>query len=181
MKKGKIIECVFTGDWLNPRKEKVYYHQLTIDNGDIGTYGSMEKLPNKIKVNENINYTIENGKIKLVDGQIINGYKPINNFEQKTNKTTQYPKTARLDSYLGYAWSYAKDLVIAGKSLEDYKEVQKIARLIYDEMDKMLNNIDDNADYNNINEIFNNENYKKQLNDHYNSNNEDNDIKETKK
>jgi hypothetical protein len=41
---------------------------------------------------------------------------------------------------LGYAWSYAKDLIIAGKTLQDMEELNAVARYIYNEIGSMLNN-----------------------------------------
>ena len=44
------------------------------------------------------------------------------------------------EAFLGYAWSYAKDLIIAGKTSKDFAELKKVASLIYDEIGTMINN-----------------------------------------
>ena len=39
---------------------------------------------------------------------------------------------------LGYAWSYAKDLIVAGKTMQDVEELNNVARYIYDQIGDML-------------------------------------------
>jgi hypothetical protein len=44
------------------------------------------------------------------------------------------------EAFLGFSWSYAKDLIIAGKTSKDLEELNEVARYIYNEIGKMLNN-----------------------------------------
>ena len=53
----------------------------------------------------------------------------------KKNRNSQQGQA----QYLGYAWSYAKDLIIAGKTMKDVEELNNVARYIYSEIGKMLN------------------------------------------
>jgi hypothetical protein len=132
MKISKVVKCLFTNEWVNPANKIVYYHQITLENGDVGTVGSMEKYPSKITEGAKIQYVIENGKIKIEES-MDKPQKQFQNYQAKSN-------TNKHDSFLGYAWSYAKDLVIAGKTSDDYDEVRRIAHLIYYEIGEMLEN-----------------------------------------
>jgi hypothetical protein len=38
------------------------------------------------------------------------------------------------EEFLGYAWSYAKDLIVAGKKAKDFNELKTLARAIYSEI-----------------------------------------------
>ena len=42
------------------------------------------------------------------------------------------------EQMLGYAWSYAKDLIVAGKTMQDVEELNNVARYIYDQIGDML-------------------------------------------
>ena len=63
-----------------------------------------------------------------------------NNGNKKSNTQNYTPRPAKQEQFLGYAWSYAKDLIVAGKNSDDLEELNKCARYIYDEIGKMLNN-----------------------------------------
>ena len=128
-KTAKILKCTFTRDWLNPKKQLVYYHLLQLDNGDVGTIGTMEKTPDKIKEGTTINYTIDGDKIKLSTESAFQAKKA------KSGGGGIYKKREMSDEeYIGYAWSYAKDLIIAGKKMKDFKELKELARAIYGEI-----------------------------------------------
>jgi hypothetical protein len=128
-KTAKVLKCTFTRDWLNPKKQLVYYHLLQLDNGDIGTIGTMEKNPDKIKEGTTINYTIDGEKIKLSTESAFQAKKA------KAGGGGLYKKREMSDEeYLGYAWSYAKDLIVAGKKMKDFKELKDLARAIYGEI-----------------------------------------------
>jgi hypothetical protein len=43
------------------------------------------------------------------------------------------------EEFLGYAWSYAKDLIVAGKKAKDLEELNKMATYIYERIGVMLN------------------------------------------
>lgn len=138
-KKSKIVKCVFTNDWVNPSGGTTYYHEITLENGDTGNCGTKEKYPQKLKEGTIIVYSIDDKrKIKITT---VEDQKPMEQQYKKTytNQTKTFG-TKKQDDFLGYAWSYAKDLVVAGKTMQDVEELNKVARYIYEEIGKMLNN-----------------------------------------
>ena len=58
MKNAKVTSCVFSREWEGP-SGKIYYHNITLDNGDEGSVGTKEKMPSKICTGAEIWYTIE--------------------------------------------------------------------------------------------------------------------------
>lgn len=160
MKIATIEKCVLTGEWVNPEGGVVYYHQLTLSNGDIGNIGVMgQQYPEKISEGTTISYTIDpRNKIKLLTGAVTSETKkPVMNKKQKSNadlfnqaSATQntYPKKASGGyskspaDYLGFTWGYAKDLIVAGKSMADVEEMNKVARYIYEQVKDMLKDND---------------------------------------
>jgi len=132
---GKVVSCEFTTEWLNPMNKKLlYYHDVTIDNGDAGSCGTIEKNSYRIKKGSYIEYEIdEKGKMKVFGSS--NDKVPLTPTEEKAVARIKGQET-----YLGYAWSYAKDLLIAGHTMQDVEELNKMARFIYEEMGKMLKN-----------------------------------------
>ena len=58
MKNAKVTSCVFSREWEGP-SGKIYYHNITLDNGDDGSVGTKEKMPSKICTGAEIWYTIE--------------------------------------------------------------------------------------------------------------------------
>jgi hypothetical protein len=58
MKTAKITACTFTREWAGANGT-IYYHDLTLDNGDSGSVGTKEKNSSKIAVGETISYNIE--------------------------------------------------------------------------------------------------------------------------
>lgn len=138
-KTAKIIKCVFTSEWQNPSGGITYYHELTMDNLDVGSIGKVSKYPKELSEGVTLIYTIdEKRKIKVIstsmDAQKSSSY-PNNKTGKSYNSS---PK--KQDEFLGYSWSYAKDLVVAGKTMADVEELNKMARYIYDEIGKMLKN-----------------------------------------
>jgi hypothetical protein len=143
-KTSRIVKCTFTNEWQNQTGAMIYYHELVLENGDTGSCGAMEKMPTKLSPNSPIHYTIDNKKIKIIS----NSSESSNNNYQKPMATKTSSKTygpKKKDEFLGYAWSYAKDLLIAGKTMDDVEELNKIARYIYSEIGKMLNENDNNT------------------------------------
>lgn len=136
-KSSKVVKCVFTNEWKNPSGGMTYYHEVTLENGDIGSIGSTTKYSPKFTEGTIITYTLDpSGKLKLETS--VNEQpqkKQTSNYSGQNN----YNRPAKHDQFLGYAWSYAKDMVIAGKTSEDFDEVMKIAHMIYDEIGNMLN------------------------------------------
>lgn len=58
MKTAKVTSCVFSREWEGP-SGKIYYHNITLDNGDEGSVGTKEKMPSKICTGAEVWYTIE--------------------------------------------------------------------------------------------------------------------------
>ncbi len=141
-KSGKVLDCVFEDEWINPMSKKtIYYHRISIDNGDIGKVGAMEKNSTRIKKGALIEYTIdENNKIKVLHSSN-DAKKFAKNQVLKDGVVVvkSGPKGRRHDEFLGFVWGYAKDLVIAGKSMDDVRKMPEIAQYLYDEVGKMLN------------------------------------------
>jgi len=146
VKKAKVIVCNFTKEWLNPITKKfIYYHSIIMDNGDIGTIGKMEKTPKEISIDSILEYTIsDEGKLKIISSS--NEIKKEDVSKEQTSKTSSSKKPFSKDrikgqeAFLGYAWSYAKDLIIAGKTSKDLKELDKMAEHIYNKIGEMLEN-----------------------------------------
>jgi hypothetical protein len=137
VKTGTVKSVKFTSEWLNPMSKKIiYYHEVTTDSGDFASCGTIEKDSHRIAVGAKIEYEInENGRMILHSSS--NDKKQEE--EQKDSKSEN--KKSRIkgqEAFLGYAWSYAKDLIIAGKTSKDLKELDKVAKHIYDEIGKML-------------------------------------------
>ena len=146
-KTSKVVKCLFSNEWKNPSGSWTYYHDVTLENGDTGSIGAMEKYPKKFTEGAVIDYEIQNGKIKIMQNQNESG----NSSYKKTqtgNSANNYSKKGdyqnnrgnKQEQFLGYAWSYAKDLIVAGKTSEDLAELNKCARYIYEEIGRMLNN-----------------------------------------
>jgi hypothetical protein len=137
IKTAKVTSCKFTSEWVNPMSRKIiYYHEVTTDAGDLASCGTIDKDSHRIAVGAKIEYEInDNGRMILHSSS--NDKKAEE--EQKDSKLDN--KKSRIkgqEAFLGYAWSYAKDLIIAGKTSKDLKELDKVAKHIYDEIGKML-------------------------------------------
>lgn len=132
IKEAKVTQCTFTSEWLNPASRKMlYYHEIILDNGDRATCGSIEKNSSRIEVGATIQYSLNNGRMTLHSSS---------NDKKNEEKSPAKSKIKGQEAFLGYAWSYAKDLIIAGKTMEDVDELNKVARYIYSELGKMLIN-----------------------------------------
>lgn len=133
IKEAIVTKCTFNSEWLNPASKKIiYYHELIMDNGDKGVCGTIEKYSSRIEVGAKLEYTINpNGKMTLSSSS---------NDKKLEEKPKGAAKIKGQEAFLGYAWSYAKDLIIAGKTMDDVDELNKIARFIYNELGKMLSN-----------------------------------------
>lgn len=137
-KKTAVIDkSIFSNEWTNPTNKVIFYFDLILSNGDEGTLGVMEKDSPKVAVGTEIIYTIDNKKkIKLIEHKPAGGTTaPTRNF---SNGDRRSAKVVAQEDFLGYAWSYAKDLIIAGKGSNDLEELNEVARYIYDEIGKML-------------------------------------------
>ena len=58
MKTAKITACTFVREWTGATGT-IYYHDITLDNGDSGSVGTKEKNSAKISVGETVTYNIE--------------------------------------------------------------------------------------------------------------------------
>lgn len=137
---GTVTKCEFTSEWINPLSKKIiYYHDVYLDSGLTGSCGTMEKNSARIKKGAFIEFTIdEKSKIKLIASS--NDKTPMTPTEKKSAGIASGKRVSGQETFLGYAWSYAKDLIIAGKTMDDVDELNKVARFIYDEIGKMLKN-----------------------------------------
>jgi hypothetical protein len=145
---GKVVTCKFEREWLNPISSKIiYYHEVVTDTGHICNIGSMEKNSIRLRKGAVLEYCIdEKCKTKLISSS--NDAKKIaeaavKNKEEKVEKlmnaNSDRPRIKGQEAFLGYSWSYAKDLIIAGKTMKNVEELNKVARYIYEEIGKMLN------------------------------------------
>lgn len=128
-KSAKITKSNFSNEWTNPSGGTTYYFDVVLDNKDAGAIGVTSKDSERVKVGQKIKYTINGTKIKVVDVFTEVAKPKYNNYKGKNSQ----------ESFLGYAWSYAKDLHIAGKTMSDIEELNEMARYIYNEIGKMLN------------------------------------------
>ena len=145
LKFGKVVKCEFTSEWLNPINKKIiYYHDVTTNIGDTARCGTIEKNSPRIKKGAYIEYEIDdNNKMKLNESSADKGSILAPGFDKFVKEIRKESTTSRIkgqEGFLGYAWSYAKDFIIAGKTMDDIEELNKVARFIYNEMGKMLMN-----------------------------------------
>lgn len=155
-KKATINKCEFTGEFQHPSGNTYYYHELTLDNGDVGSCGKVEKYPFELTTGNYIEYTIDAKKKIKVLGVASKeqdkrhstsggtgakkGFLPYDEYI----KVKQQQVGKKPEEFLGYAWSYAKDLIIAGKKMKDIEECSKFAEFIYGKIKDMLKGGDTN-------------------------------------
>lgn len=128
---SKISQSTFSNEWTNPSGGTTFYFDIIFENGDSGSIGVTDKFSEKVKVGVELNYQIINGKIKV--NQMSNTPAP----NYANNKSYSKPKNSQ-EQYLGFTWGYAKDLIIAGKTMNDVDELNKVARYIYEQIGQML-------------------------------------------
>lgn len=148
-KVSTVTKSTFSNEWTNPSGGTTYYYDLELQNGDKGSIGVTDNNSDKVKVGHELNYTIHNGKIKAVsmsNNGSGGGSQKKNSGSKGGGLNTRYGKPSH-ESFLGYTWGYAKDLIIAGKSMEDVEEMNKVARYIYAEIGKMLENPDEDVPF----------------------------------
>lgn len=133
-KKAKIQQAIFSNEWVNAVGKTNYYFDIVLDNGESGSVGVADKDSPKIKVGSEITYTLNGKKIKIITSSGTHQQSKTN-----SNKSGGGSKNSKQEQFLGYAWSYAKDLIIAGKTMKDVEELNEVSRYIYDEIGKMLN------------------------------------------
>ena len=135
MNKTSIIKAsTFSNEWKNPSGGSTYYYDIVLENGDKGSTGVAQKDSPKIQVGTEITYTLNGLKLKILNVESLSSSSSASNgFKPK-------PKPSAQDQFLGYSWSYAKDLLIAGKTSNDMEELKAMAEFIYNNIGKMLNN-----------------------------------------
>ena len=131
-----VKKSTFTSEWMNGSGSLIYWYDLELEDGETGSVGVAQKNSAKVEVGSEITYYKENAKkIKIVKHHVVS-----TTVGTSTSNSKSYKKAATQDAYLGYAWSYAKDLIIAGKTMNDMEELNAVARYIYNEIGSMLNN-----------------------------------------
>lgn len=108
---AKITRTVFVSEWSNPKGGQIYYHEIELDNGEKGQIGSKDKMPAKLNPGQELTYTLE----QTAHGPKIKAVLPAGGFK---GRATEDPKV----KMIGFAASYVKDLVCAGKV--DMKDFQ---------------------------------------------------------
>lgn len=137
--KGKVLKCEYKSDWLNPANKKtLFIHEIVVDDGGKGNVLTVEKNSPRISVGTYIEYEYDfvTDRIKIHSSSV-DASPTISKTGEKL-EIKKIPPSARQDSYLGYAWSYAKDLIIAGKTMKDVEELDKVATYIYERIGKQL-------------------------------------------
>lgn len=105
MKTGKVTSCVFSREWDGP-SGKIYYHNITLDNGDDGSVGTKEKMPSKICTGAEIYYSIESKgqfkgktqysiKLEKAPDQVPNKYAPTKYSSGSASNSNQQESIAR--------------------------------------------------------------------------------------
>lgn len=123
MKTAKVTSCVFSREWDGP-SGKIYYHNITLDNGDDGSVGTKEKMPAKICTGAEIYYSIESKgqfkgktqysiKLEKAPDQVPNKYAPSTSSASNSNQQESIARSVALKA--------AVDAVGAGE--EEYKYV----------------------------------------------------------
>ena len=112
MKEGTIMKCEFQKEWHNPKGGIVYYHNITLDNGDSGSIGTSSKNPEEIQVSSVLKYSIEStdrgNKIKAIKDT----HTPIYSGGVGSSKYKIEPFEHKA---AGMAMGYVKDLIVADK------------------------------------------------------------------
>jgi hypothetical protein len=124
-KKAKITRTTFKNEW-NGNGNTVYYHDIELDNGDKGSIGTKEKMPARLNPGQELTYTIDGNKIKAVNtAQGGGGF-------SGGGKKGPDPKV----QIVGFAMSYTKDLIVAGKITVDQLPpiFDKIHKLMSDKL-----------------------------------------------
>jgi len=151
MKKSSVISCEYDKPYNFPNGDVIYYHRLILQNGDKGNCGVNEMFSNKIAVGQEINYQIDNGRIKLISEAPTsipqkptpippkNKYMP-NTMEDKPTprKYTKAPEDA-ITFIMGYASNRHVAKITSTKKDVPLQEMLDEADIIYEHYKKMLN------------------------------------------
>src|SRR3990167_7506415 len=111
MKTSKITASKYDKKW-DSDNGTVFFHKVTVENGDEFSIGSKEQDPAWLNVGETLDYEItkENPKYGKSAKRVQQG-KPGGYGGGKPG----YQKEAFDEKAVGFAYSYAKDLIVAGK------------------------------------------------------------------
>jgi hypothetical protein len=140
MKSAKIIKCVWTNKWTNPKGDDVHYHSLTLDNGEELPCGSIEKYPEKLEEGKKIHYEVVKNKIKLVTPEDEDNYPAAKAESEKKKPAAKKSYGKKQEDFLGYCSRYAVDMVIAGKTTKkDIDNAKKITAELYGLHGDLLN------------------------------------------
>lgn len=101
-KTAKITRTTFKQKWTGGGGNTVFYHDIELDNGDKGSIGAKEEMPSKLNPGSTLTYTIDGNKIKAVQAANTGTFQ---------GKKAPDPKV----QIIGFAMSYTKDLIVAGK------------------------------------------------------------------
>lgn len=146
IKTAEVVELIFTNEWLNKKNNSmIYYYAILLNDMANGTIGTTIKDDPKLQPGTTINYRKEGLKIIYEKNPQLT--KDIAAQKAAKSTSTRKPpvnyvprsKTKNQDDFLGQAWSYAKDLVLAGKTMADVKNMTDIANAIYKEIGITLN------------------------------------------
>lgn len=150
MKKSVVLSCEYDKPYSFPNGDTIYYHRLILQNGDKGNCGVSEMFASKIAVGQEINYQIDNGRIKLINEAPIQNTPPPpppqkNKFMPNTSedkpiqrKYTKAPEDA-ITFIMGYASNRHVAKITATKKDVPLQEMLDEADLIYEHYKKMLN------------------------------------------
>lgn len=159
---ARVVSCTFKrSQFIEHINKTIFYHDLELDTGETVECGVIEKNPDKIAAGQMIKYTFKDGDMKTIklekqSSGAPSSSKPNNSNSSKGNSENKSaaPKTKPLApkssgmrkgeahyEYIGFAMSYAKDLVIAGKTTDqDVNDLLRVGGKIYNEIGKWLLN-----------------------------------------
>ena len=151
MKKSVVISCEYDKPYNFPNGDVIYYHRLIMQNGDKGNCGVNEMFSSKIAVGQEINYQIDNNRIKLISEAPTSAPQkptpppPKNKFMPNTaedkpiqRKYTKAPEDA-ITFIMGYASNRHVAKITATKKDVPLQEMLDEADIIYEHYKKMLN------------------------------------------
>jgi hypothetical protein len=151
--KSKIVKCVFTKSWTAPSGTVLYYHELTMEDGNVGTVGKTTPNPPDVAAGIEIEYTLESdgrGGNKIKVGAAGPATAPSTNGGTQPPVRPPYtksgPKQVQISDYYGYIAGYTKDLVIAGKTTKkDIDAFKKVMSEIVEHFEGLISKSNGNT------------------------------------
>ena len=145
MKSATVLSCEYDKPYTFPNGDVIHYHRLQLSNGDSGNCGVNEVFPSKIAEDATINYTIENGRIKLVgsaqgSAPTPKPSPPVQQQAPQKSAPKTYGKTPQdaITFILGYASNRHVAKITATKKDVPLQEMLDEADIIYAHYKKML-------------------------------------------